>query len=249
MSRLGDLESTIVTRLATAAYSGAPLFAVVRGASGGDRPALHAAIRRERMPAAYVGFTGELTSDAASFDERGPNFSVFVAARALRTTSNPRAGDASSLGAFTLIDQVTALLDGYEPNGTTHFEEQGIKFIDADDRVAIYRLSYRAWPPSLTAKLPGAPLNLAEAQSGQTGMMKFVWQPPAIGPTVDKPDFYRVYRKAAGDSVFKLLDTAAKDPTSKLLTAQALGQEIPYYVTGVNVAGEGPASNTLWVET
>jgi hypothetical protein len=247
VSRLGDHENQIISRLATATLGGGPLFAVVRGFTGGDRPALHEALRRERMPAAYAAFTGELTSQSAALEARGPNFSVFVAARALRTTSNPRHGDAGNTGAFVLIDQVGALLDGYEPLPGTRFEKLGIKFIEADERTAIYRLSYRVEPPLAVA--PGAPQNLAETPSGVPGMMKFAWQAPAVSGSAGPAEFYRLYKKGPGDASFKLFETAAKDPTSKLLSAQAIGQLVGYYVTAVNVAGEGPGSNILWLET
>jgi hypothetical protein len=86
-------------------------------------------------------------------------------------------------------------------------------------------------------------------RSGSRAMMKLVWQPPTESATAGRPDYYRLYRKGPGDSTFKLFETAAKEPTSKLFTAQAFGQEVGYYVTALNVAGEGTASNTLWIET
>jgi hypothetical protein len=248
MSRLGDLENAIVNRLAAATLGGSPVFAVVRGASGPNRAALREALSRERPPAAFVAFVEELTAQETLPFRFGAQFSVFVAARMLRQQSNPRHGDATALGAFTLIDTVKTQLDNYAPATGIQLQNLDISFADADDRSAVYELRYRAWPTNSLAA-PSAPLNLAETQSGQQGMMKLVWQAPAESPAAGRPDFYRLYKKGPSDSTFKLFETAAKEPTSRVFSAQALGQTVGYYVTAVNVAGEGAASNTLWIET
>lgn len=157
MSRLGDLENAIVNRVAAATISGAPAFATVRGFSGGDRPVLREAIRRERMPAAFVCFTYEPISPETFDYNRGPQFKVFVVAQLLRSGTNPRHGDATARGAFALIDSVRGQLDWHEPDGDTQLQCLYGRFIDADDRHVIYELGYRAWPIFLSEIIAGDP--------------------------------------------------------------------------------------------
>ncbi|MCK6455723.1 MAG: DUF1834 family protein [Phycisphaerae bacterium] len=146
MAALATLESNLVNRLATATLGGQPLLATVRGASGPFRPALRAALARVRTPAAFVAFLDENTSPDASEGRIGPRFSIIVAARTLRLTSDPRVGDAGSTGAFTLLDQVRARLAGYAPAPDTEMVGVHVRFLDADDRAAYYELLYRVAP-------------------------------------------------------------------------------------------------------
>ncbi|MFQ5429223.1 MAG: phage protein Gp37 [Phycisphaerae bacterium] len=146
MSRLGDLETVFIDRLSQGLISGSPAFATVRGVSGGDRPALRAALRRERMPAAYVGFTEDPTAPEVRLQVRGAKFAVLLAARSLRTESDPRQGDAQTIGAFDLLDVARAQLDGYLPSAGFRIQNLHEKFIDADDRVAIFESLFRVWP-------------------------------------------------------------------------------------------------------
>jgi hypothetical protein len=143
MSRLGDLEAAIVERLATDTISGAAVFAVVRGASGGNRPGLRTGLAREMTPAAYVAFVEEPVAPETDFARLGPVFHVFVAARMLRAGSDPRNGDSDARGAFTLIDRVKSRLDGYQPSSDVYLYNLAIKFVEADERFAIYELLYR----------------------------------------------------------------------------------------------------------
>ncbi len=158
MSRLGDLENAIVARLAAATISGSPAFATVRGESGGFRTALRDAIRRERMPAALVAFTDEPTAPETRPDKLGAHFTVIVAAQMLRAGTNPRLGDSTALGAFTLMDKVREQLDDYEAVTGYQLQSLSEKFVDADDRVAIYELVYRAWPTDSPLLFPPDPL-------------------------------------------------------------------------------------------
>ncbi|MCG8405123.1 MAG: DUF1834 family protein [Phycisphaerales bacterium] len=146
MSRLGDLENTIVSKLSQAAISGEPAFATVRSVSGGNRPALREALRRERMPAAFVAFTDEPTAPEIRDQVRGAKFVVLVAARALRVASDPRHGDSDTVGTFGLLEASRSELDNYEPSAGFRLVNVHEKFVDADDRFAIYELLYRVWP-------------------------------------------------------------------------------------------------------
>ena len=166
MSRLGDLENAMVSRLATATISGAPAFATVRGFSGGNRPTLREAIRRERMPAAYVAFTEELTAPDTLDVRRGARFSIIVAAEMLRAGASARHGSTGARGAFELMDVVRARLNLYEPGGDTQLQGVIERFVDADDRVAIYELDYRAWPIFLSETFLAEPLVTAPRMIG-----------------------------------------------------------------------------------
>jgi hypothetical protein len=146
MSRLGDLENAIVARLSVATISGSPAFATVQGVSGGSRPAIREAMRRQRMPAAFVAFTEEPTAPEARDQVRGAKFSVLVAAQSLRADADPRNGDALSVGVFQLLDVVRAQLDDYAPSSGLRLLSLQEKFVEADDRLAIYESAYRVWP-------------------------------------------------------------------------------------------------------
>ncbi|HVP11854.1 MAG TPA: phage protein Gp37 [Phycisphaerae bacterium] len=149
MSRLGNLEDALVARLRAAQAGGSPAFATVRGISGGYRPAIREGLQRERMPAAFVAFTDEPTAPETKLSLRGARFVVLVAARVLRVEGDPRHGDpppADSAGAFALLDAARAQLDDYEPGDGTRAVNLQVKFVDADDRTAIYELLYRLWP-------------------------------------------------------------------------------------------------------
>lgn len=154
MSRLGDLENAIVARLSSATISGSPAFATVQGVSGGNRPAIREALRRERMPAAYVAFTDEPTAPEVRDQVRGAKFSVLVAAQALRADTDPRNGDALSVGVFQLLDVVRAQLDDDVPSAGLRLLSLQERFIEADDRLAIYEAGYRVWPTAAETPNP-----------------------------------------------------------------------------------------------
>lgn len=146
MSRVGDLENAIVSRLATATISGAPAFATVRGVSGRYRPALGAALRRERLPAAYVAFTSESIAPETFDYDRGARFAILIATRMLQAGQNPRHGNASTRGVFELMDTVRSRLDFYEPDNDVQLQCLYERFVDGDDSTVIYAIGYRAWP-------------------------------------------------------------------------------------------------------
>ncbi len=146
MSRLGDLETVIVDRLALAMIQGTPAFESVRGVSGGNRRLNLDALRRERMPAARVGFTEDPTAPEVRDTVRGAKFAVLIGAQSLRAGSDPRNGDSLTIGAFALMDAVRTELDNFEPITGFRLLNLHEKFIEADDRVAIYESLYRVWP-------------------------------------------------------------------------------------------------------
>lgn len=143
MSQLEDIESALVTRIAeTYAIGGHPLLAVVRGTSGSLRAATQEELLREQMPAAYVAFTDQST--APDVFSPGPRFSVYVATRSLRLTSNPRFGDAESRGAYDVIEALRARLDNFPITQDAVLQPIHVRFVAADDRSVIYELQYRA---------------------------------------------------------------------------------------------------------
>ena len=146
MTRLGDYEDAIVARLSEATIGMDSAFAVVRGATGAWRTALHDALHQERMPAAYVAFVEEAAGSDTREALRGSRFSVYVAARTLRTTSDPRHGDDDVRGAFALIDAARSVLDGYEIDDGLILELSRVRFVNSDGRTAVYELSCRVRP-------------------------------------------------------------------------------------------------------
>ena len=57
-----------------------------------------------------------------------------------------------------------------------------------------------------------------------------------------------LHRKQNLEPAFSLLDTAAKDATSKSLVGQPTSVNVRYYLTGANSTGEGPQGNTILVK-
>ncbi len=143
MPRLTDIENNLVARIAGTQVSGQPLMAAVRGASGSFRPALRDALQRERQPAAYVAFIEEPVAATTTQQQRGPRFAVYVSARALRAGSDPRRGDVDARGAFLVIEQLHARLEGYSAYANTTTRGVRHRFLDADDQNVYYELLYR----------------------------------------------------------------------------------------------------------
>ncbi|MCA9255913.1 MAG: DUF1834 family protein [Phycisphaerales bacterium] len=146
MSQLGDIEAAIISRLSTATIAGQPAFATIAGACGGHRPANRAAIRRSRMPAALVSFVEAPLAPETRAETHGARFSVLVADQSLRAASDPRQGDTTTIGAFALLDVARQKLDDFGVASGVRLVAVQSRFIDADERVAIYELLYRAWP-------------------------------------------------------------------------------------------------------
>jgi hypothetical protein len=209
MSRLGDLENAIVARLAAATIAGAPVFATVKGFSGGYRPVLRDAIRRERLPAAFVAFTEEAGAPETNPVKFGAQFSIIVAAQMLRTGANPRLGDATALGAFTLMDKVREQLDDYEPVAEILLYRLQERFVESDDRVAVYEATYRAWPTDTPLLLPEDPL----------------FGPRTIGSVVD----YVTFDPAVGEYTL----AGAARPIRRL---PVVGPALAPYVVGIVTA-------------
>jgi hypothetical protein len=244
MSRLGDFENTFVSRLQGASISGSPVFKIVRGFSGGFRPILRDALLRERMPAAYVSFVEETTTPETNAFNLGPRYSVILAARMLRVEANPRHGDSSSLGVFTAIDSARARLDDYEPNSETRLVCMRARFLDADDRVAIYELLYRAWPIQFLALAPNAPPDLALESGEDPGQLLLTWEEPQQDSSHGPAEFYRVYRKKQGETEFTMIAALAKTPLNLTLEDQPLEELTSYRVCAVNAGGESSPSVT-----
>ena len=247
MSKLGSLEIAMVARLASATIGGNRAFQVVRGISGGYRAAVRDALRRERMPAAYVAFTEEPTAPETKLAVRGARFVVLVPERVLRVDSDPRHGDVSSPGVFALLEAARARLDNYLPISGVRLESLQVKFVDADERTAVYELLYRARPITLAKLAPGPPVSLVAFTDVLQRAVRLAWTLPSESDTAGAPDYCRVYRKRPSDAQFILQDTASRGETGKNLPAQPTGLTLQYYVTAANEGGEGPPSNTVMV--
>ncbi len=146
MPFLTDIENAVVSNLTAATISGSPAFATVQGISGGYRAALRDALRRDRTPAAYIGFTEEPTAPEVKQLVRGAKIAVLIVESVLREGSNPRVGDVSTKGIYQLLDLVRQRLDDNELVTGYQFINLHQKFVDGDDRIAVYEILYRAWP-------------------------------------------------------------------------------------------------------
>lgn len=154
MAALGEYENKIVDRLSQVTIGGDNAFEVVRSVSGGWRPAIRDALRRERMPAAYVAFIEEPTAPEVRAAVRGAKFSILVAERTLRSRTDPRHSFPQSTGAYELLAAARSVLDDYVPTGGLLLQLLRVKFVDADDRVAVYELLYRLWPVVFDSDAP-----------------------------------------------------------------------------------------------
>jgi len=146
MAALGEYENKIVDRLTQVTIGSEPAFEVVRSVSGGWRPAIRDALRRERMPAAYVAFIEESTAPEIRAQVRGAKFSILVAERTLRSQMDPRHTFPQSTGAYELLAAARSVLDDYTPVGWLLLQLLRVKYVDGDDRVVVYELLYRLWP-------------------------------------------------------------------------------------------------------
>ncbi len=243
MSRLSEIEDALVARLTAAVYMGSPLFATVRGASGGFRRGTADAFRREVMPAAHVAFLDEDTGPSVSASRRGPRFSVVIGARTLRQDSDPRHGSDESPGAFTLLEQARVQLDGFEPVTDFTAVSQKEKFVEADDRVAVYELSYRIQPVVEEILAAGPPEGLAATVGGPPGDVRLSWKPAKSSPTADAAVFYKVYRRRPGEAGYSIQDAVSVANLWLTLASQPGGELLQYHVTGVNSGGESGPSN------
>lgn len=247
MSRLGDYEAAIIDAVSAATHSGNPVFKSVRGVSGGYRPLLRDAIRRERMPAAFVAFIEEPTAPEVSPSRRGPHFAVMVAARNLREGGDPRGDDVDNLGAFTAIEETRTELDDLEVESGVVLRSLGVKFLDADDRVAMYELLYRAWPVVTKLVAPNSPEDLQATVESGTESVELAWGPPTELADNGDIEFYKVYRKRPAESSFTLQAAVSPREFSVTLPDQPTGESLTYYVVAANEGGESDPSNSVVV--
>jgi len=164
MSRLADIEAALVARLASIPGAGAPLLTTVRGASGAFRSEIRQALSRERLPAAYVSYLDEKPAGGDRGGEGMPRFAILVADRALRLAADPRSGEAEGRGCFELIEGVRQALDDYFPLAGSALAWLSQRFVDADDRQAVFEVLYRLEPVLVAAQFGGEPIGGAESR-------------------------------------------------------------------------------------
>lgn len=247
MSQLGDYEAAIIEALEGAMHSGNPVFKGLRGVSGGYRPVLREAIRRERMPCAFVAFIEEPTAPEVMPSRRGPHFAVTIAAQNLRAGGNPRGDDVDNLGAFTAMEAARAALDDFEIETGVVLRSLSVKFLEADERVVVYELRYRVWPVVTKLVAPNAPEDLQATVESGTANVELAWDPPT--ELVDNGDieFYKVYRKRPSEGAFSLQAAASPREFAVTLEDQPTGESLMYYVVAANEGGESDPSNSVIV--
>jgi len=247
MSQLGDFEAAIIDAVAGAEHSGSPVFKSVRGVSGGYRPHLRDAIRREAMPAAFVAFIEEPTAPEVAPSRRGPHFVVMIAARNLRASSDPRGDDVDSIGAFTALEAARGELDDLEIETGIVLRNLSVRFLDADDRIAVYELRYRVWPVVTKLLAPNAPEDLQATVESGTANVTLDWQLPT--ELVEKGDIelYKIYRKRAAESAFVLQAAVGPREFAVTLIDQPTGESLTYHVVAANEGGESDPSNAVVV--
>ncbi len=180
MSYLGDIESSFVDRIAGTLVSGVPLMGAVRGATGVFRPAMRAALLRERTPAAYVSVLDEATV-AGTATARGPRCAVYAATRSLRLTSNPREGDAAEVGVFEVIGRLRGRLDYFEVIAGRKALGLTVKLLEGDERTAIAELLYRVETPTAGLMFDGSMLG-GPASITTRGLRSPFVEPPGVPP-------------------------------------------------------------------
>jgi len=118
MSDWQAIESEVVSVLSGLASGGEPLLATVTARAVRDRKVWSEAIRRERLPAAYVMLTGREGADRASGLPGRPGLSVVLATRSFRDEDEARVGASGDGGMWSLAEQVTSALQGCMVAGT-----------------------------------------------------------------------------------------------------------------------------------
>jgi len=180
MSYLGDIESSLVARIAGTLVGGVPLMATVRGATGVFRPAMRAALLRERTPAAYVSVLDEATASGTGA-VRGARCAIYTATRSLRLTSNPREGDAAEVGAFEVIERLRGRLDLFEVVAGRKALALSMKMLEGDERTAMAELLYRIDSPAAGLTFNGSILGGAASITTRGLRSPFV-EPPGVPP-------------------------------------------------------------------
>lgn len=144
MSQLETLENAIVTLISAIQVGGQDVFAVVAGTSHAKGEGLTAALRRERKPAALVGYEGRRPAAGDEPVPEAPRFFVAVAEESLRGAGEARVGGTGVAGGFDLLDRLTQALQD-----ATVATDYRLAFVDeavlaADDRTVLYRQRYDA---------------------------------------------------------------------------------------------------------
>jgi len=247
MSQLNNYEAALIDLVTSAEHAGGPVFRTVRGVSGGYRPFLRDAIRREPMPAAFVAFIEEPTAPEVAPSRRGPQFAVMIAARNLRETGDPRGDDVDNIGAFTALASARAELDDVEIASGILLQSLSVRFLDGDDRVAVYELRYRAWPVVTKLLVPNAPEDLQATVTPETVDVTLTWELPT--ELVEKGDIelYKVYRKRAAESSFVIQAAVSPREFAVTLPDQPTGESLTYHVVSANEGGESDPSNAVVV--
>lgn len=245
MSRLGDIENSLVSRLAAAMSGGSPVFVTAEGLTGGHRRAVREALHRARTPAAFVAFVDEPTAPETAADRLGPRFAVLLVARALRTGSDPRHGDGDAAGAFELLDQVRTQLDGFAPVSSTVAVNMRERFVEADERTAVYESLYRIEPVPAEAQAPPTPANLQVFMGDGPDDVDLSWQAGTPTESTGDVEFQNIYRKRPSDDDFVLQEAVSKDGLSMTLSGQPTGETLQYHLSAENGGGESGTSNVV----
>ncbi len=187
----------------------------------------------------------EPTAPETPVGRKGAQFAVLVAACALRAGSDPRHGDADATGAFDLLDVVRTQLDDYVPVAGVKAVNLRERFVEADERCAVYESLYRIEPVTTQEQRPPAPETLLAFDGESGGEVDLSWAAGKLVDGTDEPVLYNIYRKRSGESVFTLQDAVPAETPSVTLPGQPAEETLQYHVTGENAGSEGPASNVV----
>jgi hypothetical protein len=144
MSQLESIEDAVVSLISSIQSGGQDVFAVVRGTSRFERSAVIAELRRERTPAALVGFDGRRGASGEPPVPEPPRLAVYAADVGWRDGGEARVGGTGVAGGFDLLDRLTTALQ--DAVVVTNYR---LVFIDespfaSDDRIVIHRQRYEA---------------------------------------------------------------------------------------------------------
>lgn len=110
MSLWAAIETAVRQRIEGLTLDASPLLAVVRGCGMRDRRLLHAALQRERHPAAYVIASGRDASDTATRCPGRLLLTVLLATRSHRSDQDARTGAVDIVGIFDVAERVAGAL-------------------------------------------------------------------------------------------------------------------------------------------
>ncbi len=143
MSEFADIEVGVKAIITGLEQGEVPLFATVTGAAGIDREEILKSVAGLACPAAVVVVEGRDYPMAGSALSE-VRVTVYVVARSLRGREYARVGGVDCVGAYTLADQVSMVLENAQVAVGRHLSATGEKTVEIDEQTVAVELNWIA---------------------------------------------------------------------------------------------------------